>query len=252
MNVKVIIANNNDILYSNLSNLVLQHESKIEIIKVPLDKLYSVIYRIKSKDNLIIIDSITSISFCSNIIRNAINRIGNEKNIIILVLDSERLVNVVNQEKTQTFFKKNNSTIISILDIINIVSEAMKETFELEKEVDNILWGLGFTSYFKGATYLKDAILMVYNDKELLKDVNFLVEKIAEKNNAYNQSVVRSVMDKTLNSVLDLIDNSVIYNIFGDFYDGRKISLKYFIDLCIHYLNEKNYCCLNEKRTIHS
>ena len=83
MNVKVIIANNNDILYSNLSNLVLQHESKIEIIKVPLDKLYSVIYRIKPKDNLIIIDSITSISFCSNIIRNAINRIGNEKNIII-------------------------------------------------------------------------------------------------------------------------------------------------------------------------
>ena len=53
-------------------------------------------------------------------------------------------------------------------------------------------------------------------------------------------------------SVLDLIDNSVIYNIFGDFYDGRKISLKYFIDLCIHYLNEKNYCCLNEKRTTHS
>ena len=43
MSVKVIIANNNDILYSNLSNLVLQHESKIEIIKVPLDKLYSVI-----------------------------------------------------------------------------------------------------------------------------------------------------------------------------------------------------------------
>ena len=41
MNVKVIIANNNDILYSNLSNLVLQHESKIEIIKVPLDKKYS-------------------------------------------------------------------------------------------------------------------------------------------------------------------------------------------------------------------
>lgn len=252
MGIKVIIANNNDILYSNLSSYMLQHESIVEIIKVPEDKLVSLIYQFKPKNKLIVIDSNISISFCSNIIKNAINQIDKQKNIIILVIDSQNLINVVNQKKKQTFFKKNYSTIISILDIINIVSEAMKETFELEKEVDNILWGLGFTSYFKGATYLKDAILMVYNDKELLKDVNFLVEKIAEKNNVYNKSIVRSVMDKTLNSVLDLVDNSVIYNVFGNFYDGRKISLKYFIDLCIHYLEEKNYCCLNEKRITHS
>lgn len=49
MSIKVIIANNNDILYSNLSNLVLQHESKIEIIKVPTEELNSLIYRIKPK-----------------------------------------------------------------------------------------------------------------------------------------------------------------------------------------------------------
>ena len=34
-----------------------------------------------------------------------------------------------------------------------------------------------------------------------------------------------------LASVLDCVDINVIYNIFGDNYDCRKISLKYFIDL---------------------
>lgn len=45
-------------------------------------------------------------------------------------------------------------------------------------------------------------------------------------------------MDKSLNSTLDFIDNSKIYNIFGDDYDGRKISLKYLINLFVHYLKK--------------
>lgn len=40
MSIKVIIANNNDILFNSLSNIALQNESKIEIINVPIDKLY--------------------------------------------------------------------------------------------------------------------------------------------------------------------------------------------------------------------
>ena len=59
-------------------------------------------------------------------------------------------------------------------------------------------------------------------------------------------------MDKTINSVLDFIDKTVIYDVFENFYDGRKITLKYFLDLCVHYLKEKKNCCLlNEKRTTH-
>ena len=187
MGIKVIIANDNDILYSNLSDFVLQHESKIEIIKVPKDKLNSLIYHIKPKDNLIVLDSISSISFCSNVIGNAINRIGKGKNIIILVIDSEKMMNVVNQDKSSSFFKRHNSTIISILDVISIVSQAMKETFDLEKEVDTILWKLGFTSYYKGSIYLKDSILMVYNNRNLLQDVNLLIKNVAKKNNTLNK-----------------------------------------------------------------
>ena len=110
----------------------------------------------------------------------------------------------------------------------------MKETFELEKEIDNILWKLGFTSYYKGTIYLKDSILMVYNNRELLQDINLLVKNVTEKNNAINKDVVRSVMDKTINSVLDLLDATLVFEVFGDIYDGRKISLKYLLKRVNH------------------
>ena len=50
MSIKVIIANNNDILFNSLSNIALQNESKIEIINVPVDKVNSLLYQIKSKE----------------------------------------------------------------------------------------------------------------------------------------------------------------------------------------------------------
>ena len=72
MSIKVIIANNNDILYNSLSNIALQNESKIEIINVPKDKVNDLIIRVKPKENVIILDSTTSVSFCTNILKNAI------------------------------------------------------------------------------------------------------------------------------------------------------------------------------------
>lgn len=75
MSIKVIIANNNDILFNSLSKFALQNESKIEIVNVPIDKVNSLIYQIKPRDNLIVLDSITSVTFCTNMLKNAINRV---------------------------------------------------------------------------------------------------------------------------------------------------------------------------------
>ena len=100
------------------------------------------------------------------------------------------------------------------------------------------------TSYFKGTIYLKDAILLAYSDKNLLLDMNDLMIKVAEQNEVMNYKVVRSAMDKSLNTMLDNTDIKIIYEIFGEDYDGRKISLKYFIDLCIRFLEKQRYCCL--------
>lgn len=241
MRIKVIIANN-DILYNSLSNMALENNLNIEITNVPIDKLNSFICRIKTKEKVIILDSTTSVTFCTNILKNAINRIG-EENIIILVVDSNNITNVINEKHHYHFFKKKN-TDFSLLDVINIISDSLKNTIELERTTDDILWKLGFTSYFKGTVYLKDAILLAYNDNDLLKDSSLLIKKVSEKNNILNDSAVRSDMDKSLNHMLNYTDHKIIYDIFQNDYDGRKISLKYFIDLCVHYLEKQKYLCL--------
>ena len=44
--IKVIIANNNDILYNSLSNMALKNDLNIEITNVPMDRLNSFICQI--------------------------------------------------------------------------------------------------------------------------------------------------------------------------------------------------------------
>lgn len=243
--VKVIITNNNDILFNSLSNINFQYKGKIEIVNVPTDKLENFICRIEPQENLIILDSATSVIFCNNILKYIMNR-KDKANVIILVIDSKTVTNIVSQEKqSHLFFFKKEHTNFSILDAINLITDSVKNITETERNIDDILWRLGFASYFKGTIYLKDAILLAYNDNNLLQDMNALVKKVAEKNNIENNKVVRSAMDKSLNNVLDFIDNSKIYSIFGDYYDGRKISVKYLIDLCIRYLEKQRYCCLD-------
>lgn len=243
MSIKVIIANNNDILYNSLSNIALQNESKIEIINIPIDKVNSLIYQIKPRENLIVLDSITSVTFCTNILKHAITRIAKE-NIIILVIDSKHITNIINQKEEHhwLFWKKQSDS--SLLDVINLITDTLKDTLGIEKNIDDIFWKLGLTSYFRGTIYIKDAILLAYSNKELLLDMNKLVIKVSEKNEVMNYKGVRSVMDKSLNTMLDNTDIKIFYEVFGEDYDGRKISLKYFIDLCIRFLEKQRYCCL--------
>ena len=177
--IKIIIANNNDILYNSLSEIALKTKEKIEIINVPIDKINSLFCQIIAKENLIILDSITSVTFCTNILKNAINRIG-KRNIVILVIDS----NVINAEIKHQLFKK-KSINFPIWDIVGLVSDSLKESLEIERNIDTILWRMGFTSC-KAKGYLKDAILLAYTDKTLLLDTQNLIKKVAEKNNIEN------------------------------------------------------------------
>ncbi len=239
--IKVIIANDNDILYNSLSNFSLQNELNIEIKNVAKNELRNIIHKIKTKDNVIILDSATSVTFLQNVMKNATLKIDTRKlNIIILVIDSNSQ-QYINQEH-HYFFKKTKTA--TLFDVVDLVSNSLKDSLELEKNLDDILWKLGFTTYFKGTIYLKDAILFVYEDRALLYDMGKLMNKISKKNHNKNQSVIRSDIDKALNHMLNYTDSNVISEIFED-YDGRKISLKYFIDLVVRYLEKQRYCCLN-------
>lgn len=93
--IKVAITNDNDILYNSLSNAFLQNELNIEQIKVPYEKLEQIIFHNKAKDQLIILDSVTSIAFYTNVLTNAIKKLDAKKtNITILVIDSNSLFNI--------------------------------------------------------------------------------------------------------------------------------------------------------------
>ncbi len=234
--IKVIIANN-DILYDNLSKIALETKETIEIINVPQNQVNSIIGQIKTRKNLIILDSLTSVIFCSNLLKNAIKT---KVNIIILVMDFSNISSVITDHTRHFFFKK-KSLDFSLFQTTHLISNALKDTLEIEKTIDNILWRIGLTTYFKGTKYLKDAILLAYSDRTLLLNAQLLVRKVAEKNHISNNKdkIVRSDMDKSLNTALDLLDINVLYDIFKDEYDGRKISLRYFIDLCIQYLENK-------------
>ena len=181
---KIIIANNNDIFYNSLSNILLQNELNIELMKVPPNKLGKLICKIKPKDNVIILDSNTSLTFCRNVLKNAMENVDTKKvNIIILVVDSNSISNI-KYENHHHFFKKRSST--NLLDIVKLVSESLNDCLEIEKSVDDILKRLGFTYYFKGTIYLRDAILLAYNEQRLLFDTKTLVKKVAKKHKIKN------------------------------------------------------------------
>ncbi len=239
--IKVIIANNNDILYNSLSQITLQYEGKVAVLNVTKDKLEKIICRNAPRESLIVLDSDTSVIFCNNILKYILNRMD-KANVIILVIDSKTVTNIIGQtkQKTHNLFLKKKHTDLSTLDAINIVASSIRNTNEIEKNIDDILWKLGFASYFKGAIYLKDAILLAYMDNELLLDMNALVKKVAEKHNIENEKIVRSAMDKSLNNILDYLHTNVLYEVFKDDYDGRKVSVKYLIDLCIRYLEKQD------------
>lgn len=239
--IKIIIANNNDILYNSLSNIYLHNELDIEVTQVAQGKLEKLICNIESKDEVIILDSTTSITFMQNVTVNAIKQVDTKKtNIIILVIDSNSISNIKYQNSHYLLAEHNTS----ILDIVNVVSNSLKDCMNLEKSLDDILWRLGFTYYFKGTIYLKNAILLAYSNKDLLFNIKLLVKEVAKKYNIEKSNVVRSDMDRALNSMLNYIDKTTIYDVFGKDYDGRTISLKYFIDLCVRYLEKQRYCCL--------
>ena len=102
---KIIIANNNDIFYNSLSNILLQNELNIELMKVPPNKLGKLICKIKPKDNVIILDSNTSLTFCRNVLKNAMENVDTKKvNIIIMVVDSNSISNI-KYEYHYHFFK---------------------------------------------------------------------------------------------------------------------------------------------------
>lgn len=102
-----------------------------------------------------------------------------------------------------------------------------------------MLWQLRFSVYTKGTIYLKDAITFAYYDKMLLYDTNKLMQEVANLHNL-DEKNIRNNIDNSLNLAFKKDNLQYDIDFFNGYYDGRKISLKYFISLSVYYL-EKNY-----------
>ena len=113
---------------TSLSEIALNYERKIELINVLPDKLTKTICQLKTKENVIILDSNTSVTFCKNILKNAIE-IG-RANIIILVIDSSNISSIINHEKHHSFFQRKPSK-NSIVNIIDLITKSLNDTLEI-------------------------------------------------------------------------------------------------------------------------
>lgn len=230
--IKLIITANNDILLKKLEKKLCNYDPQIQVIYLPTTHINGFIAKNKKKNLIIFDQKNSSINLLANLLKNPFY-----KNIIILILNFNDL-NHLEKSNINKLFRKNKN--FSLFEILTSISKISDESINLEKNIDNIFWRMGFCNYLKGTNYLKDAVIFAYLDRNLLFDIQTIIKKVANKNQVSNFKLVRSDMDKTLNNTLDLLDVQKIHKIFGNLYDGRKISLRYYIDLCIQYLIREN------------
>ena len=105
----------------------------------------------------------------------------------------------------------------------------------LENAIHDMLWKLHFNLYSKGTIYLKEAIIVAYYNRQLLLDTKKLINEIAQKHNS-NSKNIRNNIDNALNLAFKYENLQYDIDFFNGYYDGRKISLKYFISLAVHYI----------------
>lgn len=114
----------------------------------------------------------------------------------------------------------------------------IKKYKKINEEIIDMMWRLKFNIYTNGSTYLSTALLLCFIDDSFLKDTNQLITvlaKIYEK----NEKNIRNSIDNTLNSAFKLDDIPYTMAFFEGYYDGRKISFKYFLHLVTYYISRK-------------
>jgi len=112
------------------------------------------------------------------------------------------------------------------------------ETLKLEKAICDMLWKLRFNMYTRSAIYLKNAILLAFQDNELLLDTNELIHRLSILHNMDERSM-RNDIDNAIKSAFRNENLEYYKEFFDGIYDGRTVSIKYFISLSVYYLDVK-------------
>lgn len=107
---------------------------------------------------------------------------------------------------------------------------------ELTQNVSELFKRLKFNKIAMGTKYLKRAIIVAYTDQNLLYDNKKLIELVS-KELQVKQKTIRSSIENLIASVNNIHSVESLKEIFGDDYEGEKLSVKVFIALCVNYLN---------------
>lgn len=223
-----MIADDNKDLCLCLSNSFTKEED-IKIVNISTNGLQALTYYTELNPDVLLLD--LNMPGLSGIdVLNYLNKLENKdfkKNVIVLSSDFDMIQTIYNQPKIYSYFSKpfNYS---QILDSIN----AIQSNSNIENNIENLLWKLGFNIFTKETGYLKDSIKLAYTNSNYIYNNKELMRKVARLNKI-NEKAVRSNIDKSLNRLSIPIE---LNSFFYDNYDGGRPSLKIFIAECVNYL----------------
>lgn len=107
---------------------------------------------------------------------------------------------------------------------------------ELAQAFSTIFEKLKFKSLSNGTRYLKRAIILAYTDQDLLYKNKKLIELIS-KENKIKPKTIRNAIERSIDDMYNFTPLSALKEVFGESYEGEKLSVKNFIALCVNQLN---------------
>lgn len=113
----------------------------------------------------------------------------------------------------------------------------LKNTKE-EKILDEFLWKLRFNVYTKGTEYFKTSILICLVEESYLNDISSLILQLSYIFNT-NPHNIRNSIDNSLNTAFKFEYLQYDIEFFEGYYDGRKVSIKYLINLFVTFIKLK-------------
>ena len=107
---------------------------------------------------------------------------------------------------------------------------------ELAQAFSTIFEKLKFKPLSNGTRYLKRAIILAYTDQDLLYKNKKLIELIP-KEKKIKPKTIRNAIERSIDDMYKLTPISALKEVFGESYEGEKLSVKNFIALCVNQLN---------------
>jgi len=107
---------------------------------------------------------------------------------------------------------------------------------ELAQAFSTIFEKLKFKPLVNGTRYLKIAIIIAYTDQDLLYKNKKLIELISKEKNI-KPKTIRNAIERSITHMYKHTSIATLKEVFGESYEGEKLSVKDFIALCVNQLN---------------